>query len=120
MVHATCYMLLRYMVWYIVPINQHYYGRHYIVWVVLVFPLQTHFRALFMKRFRFALRDKKAIAFQLVIPIAALLVGLILLKTAPIHVPPPRQLSVQPYNDGGSTRMPLEVHHITLHHIVSH
>ncbi len=70
---------------------------------------QTHFRALFRKRFRYALRDKKAVCFQLVIPIIALMFGLLLIKTAPIHVPPEAVLSVHPFNDFGSSRLPLEV-----------
>jgi hypothetical protein len=72
-------------------------------------PVQTHFKALFMKRFRFALRDKKAVCFQLVIPILALLLGLIFLKTAPIRVPPEAILSVNPYNSHGSTRLNLDL-----------
>ena len=70
---------------------------------------QTHFRALFRKRLRYALRDRKAVCFQLVIPIIALLLGLILLKTAPIHVPPERVLSAAPYNDFGSSRLTLDL-----------
>ncbi len=70
---------------------------------------QTHFRALFQKRFRYALRDRKAVCFQLVIPIVALLLGLILLKIAPIHVAPSRALNVHPYNIVKGTRLPLEL-----------
>ncbi len=71
--------------------------------------LQTHFRALFRKRFRYAKRDKKAVCFQLIIPIMALLVGLILIKTAPIHVSPSRALTVEPFNKVNGHRAALDL-----------
>lgn len=39
-----------------------------------------HFKALFVKRFWYTLRDKRACCFQLLIPVLALTVGLWLLK----------------------------------------
>jgi hypothetical protein len=76
------------------------------VWIL---GLQTHFRALFRKRFRFAKRDKKAICFQLVIPVIALLIGLGLLKSVNIQSPPAHRLSVADYNKIGGSRLPLDL-----------
>jgi len=48
-----------------------------------------HFYALFMKRLRYAIRDFRAAVFQLLIPVLALLAGLLLLKLNPTQMPPP-------------------------------
>jgi ABC-type multidrug transport system ATPase subunit len=48
-----------------------------------------HFYALFNKRLRYAMRDLRAAIFQLLIPVLALLAGLLLLKLNPVQLPPP-------------------------------
>ncbi|CAE7902215.1 ABCA1 [Symbiodinium sp. KB8] len=48
-----------------------------------------HFYALFLKRLRYALRDFRAAVFQLLIPVLALLAGLLILKLNPTRMPPP-------------------------------
>ena len=57
-----------------------------------------HFFALFAKRSRFAMRDKGALVCQLVIPIAAVLGGLLLLQGVNARTPPPLHLSLGAFN----------------------
>ena len=59
-----------------------------------------HFFALVAKRSRFALRDKGALLCQLVIPIAAVLGGLLLLQGVNSDTPPPLRLSLGAFNAG--------------------
>ena len=49
-------------------------------------PFWRHFSALFTKRLLWALRDRKALVFQLLIPVAALLAGLYLLSQVSIVI----------------------------------
>ena len=65
-----------------------------------------HFWALFVKRFLYTSRDKKAWVFQLVIPIAALILGLGLLKTATPTSLPAYTLSAQQFNVNHGTQLP--------------
>lgn len=64
---------------------------------------------MFNKRFRFATRDKKAICFQLVIPVIALLLGLILLKSVNLNSPPSTPLNVHGYNLNNGVRLNLSL-----------
>ncbi len=57
-----------------------------------------HFGALFQKRLRYAMRDKRVLIFQLLIPVAALLVGLLLLNSVSLATPPSIPLGLQQYN----------------------
>jgi hypothetical protein len=57
-----------------------------------------HFRALFLKRFRIALRDRRAQVFQVLIPVLALGAGLALLKTGATSAFPPMPLTLAVYN----------------------
>ncbi len=66
-----------------------------------------HFKALILKRFRVALRDKKAMVFQLLIPVLALLGGLLLLKLNPPLNPPALRLSASDLNPTFSQSVPL-------------
>ena len=59
-----------------------------------------HFNALILKRMRVALRDRKAMVFQLLIPVLALLAGLILLKVSPPLNPPALVMSARDLNPG--------------------
>eukprot|EP01138_Halocafeteria_seosinensis_P011391 gb/GECG01011634.1/.p1 GENE.gb/GECG01011634.1/~~gb/GECG01011634.1/.p1 ORF type:complete len:2040 (+),score=216.84 gb/GECG01011634.1/:1-6120(+) len=58
----------------------------------------THFKTLFRKRWNVAKRDKRALVFQLFIPVLALLAGLLLLKLNPAHNPPEILLSPTKFN----------------------
>ena len=58
----------------------------------------THFKTLLKKRWNVAKRDKRALVFQLLIPILALLAGLLLLKFNPAHNPPAISLSPTNFN----------------------
>ena len=66
-----------------------------------------HFKALLLKRFRVALRDKKAMVFQLLIPVLALLGGLLLLKLNPPLNPPALVISASGFNPSFSQSVPL-------------
>jgi ABC-type multidrug transport system ATPase subunit len=59
-----------------------------------------HFTALFCKRWRYALRDRRAMCFQLLIPVAALLVGLALLHQVTTETWPELPLNMNVYNKG--------------------
>jgi len=59
-----------------------------------------HFTALFCKRWRYALRDRRAMLFQLLIPVAALLLGLALLHQVTSATWPEVPLSLSAYNTG--------------------
>jgi hypothetical protein len=50
--------------------------------------LARHFSALFTKRFRYARRDRRALIFQLLIPIVALVLGLSVLQIPTAELPP--------------------------------
>lgn len=65
-----------------------------------------HFRALFMKRFHYYKRDAKAACFQLVVPILAVLFGLLLIRAGQIGNFPSYLLSTGNLNllSNGSTR----------------
>lgn len=81
----------------------------------------THFKALLKKRWRYAIRDRRAMVFQLVIPVRialplrfwqlshstfsqalALLGGLLLLRVANPGNPPPYVLSTQQFNENNA------------------
>ena len=66
-----------------------------------------HFKALLLKRFRVALRDKKAMVFQLLIPVLALLGGLLLLKLNPPLNPPALVLYASGINPSLTSMAPL-------------
>lgn len=57
-----------------------------------------HFTALLCKRWRYALRDRRAMLFQLLIPVAALLLGLGLLHQVTTATWPAIPLSISAYN----------------------
>lgn len=57
-----------------------------------------HFGALFRKRLRYALRDRRAVVFQLLIPVVALLAGLALLHQVNTATRPAIALGMQAYN----------------------
>ena len=65
-----------------------------------------HFVALVAKRSRFAMRDKTALVCQLVIPIAAVLGGLLLLQGVNANTPPSLRLSLGAFNAGLAPLVP--------------
>lgn len=60
----------------------------------------SHLFALLRKRWQFALRDRRAIIFQLLIPIVALSAGLALLHQVSLATWPALELSIQGFNGG--------------------
>jgi ATP-binding cassette, subfamily A (ABC1), member 3 len=67
----------------------------------------SHLFALLRKRWQFALRDRRAIIFQLLIPIVALSAGLALLHQVSLATLPAIELSLQGFN-GGTNYVPYD------------